>query len=176
MSGPSHAEEVVKGIPTTVVVGAKTKSTAEYIQDIFMNERFRVYTSPDIIGIELGASIKNVIALAAGMVDGLGLGDNTRAALMTRGLAEISRLGVAMGGKLETFSGLSGVGDLIVTCTPFPVRPSSPPLIPPRLLLLNNEVAPTIINSCITESVLSLYLAHELGVRKLFGGDRKSVV
>lgn len=117
LSGPSHAEEVVKGIPTTVVVGATTKETATYIQDIFMNDNFRVYTSPDIIGIELGGAIKNVIALAAGMVDGLGLGDNTKAALMTRGLAEISRLGVAMGGKLETFSGLSGVGDLIVTCT-----------------------------------------------------------
>ena len=117
LSGPSHAEEVVKGIPTTVVVGATTKETATYIQDIFMNDNFRVYTSPDIIGIELGGAIKNVIALAAGMVDGLGLGDNTKAALMTRGLAETSRLGVAMGGKLETFSGLSGVGDLIVTCT-----------------------------------------------------------
>jgi len=117
LSGPSHAEEVVKGIPTTVVTGATTKETAKFIQDIFMRDTFRVYISPDIIGIELGGSIKNVIALAAGMVDGLGLGDNTRAALMTRGLAEISRLGVAMGGKLETFSGLSGVGDLIVTCT-----------------------------------------------------------
>lgn len=117
LSGPSHAEEVVKGIPTTVVVGATSKETAVFVQDIFMNDSFRVYISPDIIGIELGGSIKNVIALAAGMVDGLGLGDNTKAALMTRGLAEISRLGVAMGGKLETFSGLSGVGDLIVTCT-----------------------------------------------------------
>lgn len=117
LSGPSHAEEVVKGIPTTVVVGATTMDTASFIQDIFMSDTFRVYTSPDIIGIELGSSIKNVIALAAGMVDGLGLGDNTKAALMTRGLAEISRLGVAMGAKLETFSGLSGVGDLIVTCT-----------------------------------------------------------
>ncbi len=117
LSGPSHAEEVVKGIPTTVVVGATTMETASFIQDIFMCDTFRVYTSPDIIGIELGSSIKNVIALAAGMVDGLGLGDNTKAALMTRGLTEISRLGVAMGAKLETFSGLSGVGDLIVTCT-----------------------------------------------------------
>ncbi len=117
LSGPSHAEEVVKGIPTTVVVGAKTKETAVFVQNIFMNERFRVYISPDITGIELGGSIKNVIALAAGIVDGLGLGDNTKAALMTRGLAEITRLGVAMGGKKETFSGLSGIGDLIVTCT-----------------------------------------------------------
>lgn len=117
LSGPSHAEEVSKGIPTTVVVGAKTKETAEWIQDVFMSERFRVYTSPDIIGIELGASLKNVIALAAGIIDGIGFGDNTKAALMTRGIAEISRLGVAIGGKIETFCGLSGIGDLIVTCT-----------------------------------------------------------
>lgn len=117
LSGPSHAEEVVKGVPTTVVVGSETEESAKFIQNIFMNDSFRVYTSPDITGIELGGSIKNVIALAAGVLDGLGLGDNTRAALMTRGLAEISRLGVAMGGKPETISGLSGIGDLIVTCT-----------------------------------------------------------
>lgn len=117
LSGPSHAEEVSRGIPTTCVVGASSKATAYFIQDVFMNERFRVYTSPDIIGIELGGSVKNVIALAAGIADGLGFGDNTKAALMTRGIAEISRLGIAMGGKLETFAGLSCVGDLIVTCT-----------------------------------------------------------
>lgn len=117
LSGPSHAEEVSKGIPTTVVVGAKSFQTAKKIQDIFMSDFFRVYTSPDIVGIELGGSLKNVIALAAGVCDGLGYGDNTKAALMTRGIAEMSRLGVAMGGKAETFSGLSGVGDLIVTCT-----------------------------------------------------------
>lgn len=117
LSGPSHAEEVSRQIPTTIVVGATSKETAHFIQDIFMNEVFRVYTSPDIIGIELGGSLKNVIALAAGVVDGLGLGDNTKAALMTRGMAEISRLGIKMGGKLETFSGLSGFGDLFVTCT-----------------------------------------------------------
>lgn len=117
LSGPSHAEEVSKGIPTTCVVGADSKDTAHFVQDVFMGERFRVYTSPDVIGIELGGSLKNVIALAAGMADGLGFGDNTKAALMTRGIAEISRLGIAMGGKMETFAGLSGVGDLIVTCT-----------------------------------------------------------
>lgn len=117
LSGPSHAEEVSRGIPTTVVVGADSKDTAYFIQDIFMNDAFRVYTSPDVIGIELGGSVKNVIALAAGVIDGLGLGDNTKAALITRGIAEMSRLGVAMGGKMETFSGLSGIGDLIVTCT-----------------------------------------------------------
>lgn len=117
LSGPSHAEEVSKGIPTTVVVGARKKRTAEFIQNVFMNKVFRVYISPDIISIELGGALKNVIALAAGMVDGLGFGDNTKAALMTRGIAEITRLGVAMGGKKETLCGLSGIGDLIVTCT-----------------------------------------------------------
>lgn len=117
MSGPSHAEEVSRRIPTTIVVGSSCKKTANFIQDVFMNEVFRVYTSPDIIGIELGGALKNVIALAAGIIDGLGLGDNTKAALMTRGLAEISRLGIKMGGCMETFSGLSGIGDLFVTCT-----------------------------------------------------------
>lgn len=117
LSGPSHAEEVSVGIPTTVVVGAHSKETAIFIQSIFMNDRFRVYTSSDVIGIELGGSLKNVIALAAGMCDGMKLGDNTKAALITRGIAEITRLGIAMGGRSETFSGLSGIGDLIVTCT-----------------------------------------------------------
>lgn len=117
LSGPSHAEEVSRGVPTTIVVGAETKETARFIQDVFMTELFRVYTSPDITGIELGGSLKNVIALAAGIVDGLGYGDNTKAALMTRGMAEISRLGMKMGGKMETFAGLSGFGDLFVTCT-----------------------------------------------------------
>lgn len=117
LSGPSHAEEVSHFIPTTVVVGAKTRETALFIQDIFMSDKFRVYTNPDIIGIELGGSLKNVIALAAGIADGLGFGDNTKAALMTRGIAEMSRLGNIMGGCLETFAGLSGIGDLIVTCT-----------------------------------------------------------
>lgn len=117
LSGPSHAEEVSKGVPTTVVVGAKTKKTAMFVQDIFMGNNFRVYTSPDMVGIELGGALKNVIALAAGILDGMGLGDNTKAALMTRGVAEISRLGIKLGGKMETFCGLSGIGDLIVTCT-----------------------------------------------------------
>lgn len=117
LSGPSHAEEVGRKVPTTIVAGAHDKETAEIIQDTFMNPYFRVYTSPDMVGIELGAALKNVIALAAGMVDGLGYGDNTKAALITRGIAEITRLGVAMGGRPETFGGLSGIGDLIVTCT-----------------------------------------------------------
>lgn len=116
LSGPSHAEEVGRGIPTTIVVGAGSKKTAEYIQNVFMSDVFRVYTSPDVLGIELGAALKNVVALAAGIADGLGYGDNTKAALITRGIAEIARLGMAMGGKFETFCGLSGIGDLIVTC------------------------------------------------------------
>lgn len=116
MSGPSHAEEVGRGVPTTIVVGAKSKATAEYIQNLFMNEVFRVYVSPDILGMELGGALKNVVALAAGIADGLGYGDNTKAALITRGIAEIARLGMKMGGSLQTFSGLTGIGDLIVTC------------------------------------------------------------
>ena len=116
LSGPSHAEEVGKGLPTTIVVGAKKKNTAEYLQNIFMNEVFRVYISPDVLGIELGAALKNVVALAAGIADGLGYGDNAKAALITRGITEIGRLGVAMGGRVETFYGLTGIGDLIVTC------------------------------------------------------------
>ena len=117
MSGPSHAEEVSRGIPTTNVVAAENEETAVLVQDMFMNPNFRVYTNPDILGVELGGSLKNVIALCAGIIDGMNLGDNTKAALMTRGLVEMSRLGAAMGAHAETFNGLSGVGDLIVTCT-----------------------------------------------------------
>ncbi len=116
LSGPSHAEEVGKGIPTTIVVGSKDKETAEYLQNLFMSKVFRVYISSDVMGIELGAALKNVVALAAGMADGLGYGDNTKAALITRGIAEIARLGISMGGRIETFYGLTGIGDLIVTC------------------------------------------------------------
>lgn len=116
LCGPSHAEEVGKGIPTTIVAGAKERRVAEFVQNTFMSEVFRVYTSPDILGMEIGSALKNVVALAAGIADGLGYGDNTKAALITRGIAEISRLGTAMGGKAETFFGLTGIGDLIVTC------------------------------------------------------------
>jgi glycerol-3-phosphate dehydrogenase (NAD(P)+) len=116
MCGPSHAEEVGIGLPTAVVAGAKNKKTAEQVQDFFMNEVFRVYTSPDVTGMELGGSLKNVIALAAGMADGLGYGDNTKAALITRGITEIGRLAIRMGARYETLSGLTGIGDLIVTC------------------------------------------------------------
>lgn len=116
LSGPSHAEEVGRGLPTIVVIGARKKEIAEYLQEMFMNEVFRVYISPDMRGMELGGSLKNVIALAAGIADGLGYGDNTKAALITRGIAEIARLGVKMGGAVESFTGLTGIGDLIVTC------------------------------------------------------------
>ena len=116
LSGPSHAEEVSRGLPTTCVAGAHRGQDAELVQNLFMSPVFRVYTSPDMLGIELGGALKNVIALAAGIADGLGCGDNTKAALITRGIAEITRLGTAMGGSPETFSGLTGIGDLIVTC------------------------------------------------------------
>lgn len=116
LSGPSHAEEVGRGLPTTIVVGAAKKDTAEMLQSLFMNDVFRVYTSSDVLGIELGGSLKNVVALAAGIADGLGYGDNTKAALITRGITEIARLGMAMGANFETFCGLTGIGDLIVTC------------------------------------------------------------
>lgn len=116
LSGPSHAEEVAKGLPTTCVIGAKCEETARYLQKLFMSPVFRVYISSDMLGIELGGALKNVIALAAGIADGMGYGDNAKAAIITRGIVEIARLGMKMGGKLETFSGLTGIGDLIVTC------------------------------------------------------------
>jgi len=117
LSGPCHAEELSRGMPTAYVSASENMEAAEFVQDIFMSPDFRVYTNPDIIGVELGGAIKNIIALCAGIIDGLGYGDNTKAALMTRGLKEIARLGQAMGAQPETFSGLSGIGDLIVTCT-----------------------------------------------------------
>ncbi|MTI69909.1 MAG: NAD(P)H-dependent glycerol-3-phosphate dehydrogenase [Firmicutes bacterium] len=117
LSGPSHAEEVAKDMPTAVVVASETRKIAEYVQKVFMAPKFRVYTNPDVIGVELGGSLKNVIALGAGISDGLGYGDNTKAALMNRGIIEISRLGEKMGADKNTFAGLSGIGDLIVTCT-----------------------------------------------------------
>ncbi|MGL4854822.1 MAG: NAD(P)H-dependent glycerol-3-phosphate dehydrogenase [Lentisphaeria bacterium] len=116
LSGPSHAEEVARKIPTTVIAASESLADAKIIQEIFNNDYFRVYTSNDLVGAELGGALKNIFAIAAGVIDGLGLGDNTKAALMTRGVVELSRIGVALGGKEQTFSGLSGIGDLIVTC------------------------------------------------------------
>ncbi|WP_040197462.1 NAD(P)H-dependent glycerol-3-phosphate dehydrogenase [Candidatus Soleaferrea massiliensis] len=117
LSGPSHAEEVARGIPTTIVCASDDRESAQKVQDIIMNKTLRIYVNDDLIGVELGAALKNVIALAAGINDGLGLGDNSKAALMTRGITEIARLGCALGSQRETFAGLSGIGDLIVTCT-----------------------------------------------------------
>ncbi len=117
LSGPSHAEEVALGIPTTVVAASKDHKYADYIQSVMSNNTFRIYINSDVVGCELGGSLKNIIALCAGICDGMSLGDNTKAALMTRGITEIARLGVALGGRSETFAGLTGIGDLIVTCT-----------------------------------------------------------
>jgi glycerol-3-phosphate dehydrogenase (NAD(P)+) len=116
LSGPSHAEEVARGVPTAVVAASRDKALASLVQRTFMTDRFRVYTNDDVIGVELGGALKNVIAIAAGIADGLGLGDNAKAALVTRGQTEMARMGVALGAKRETFFGLSGIGDLIVTC------------------------------------------------------------
>lgn len=117
LSGPSHAEEVGRRMPTTVATASQNRSSAEAAQDLFMTDRFRVYTSDDVIGVELGGALKNIIALGAGISDGMGFGDNAKAALITRGLAEITRLGIKLGARRETFAGLAGTGDLIVTCT-----------------------------------------------------------
>ena len=117
LSGPSHAEEVGLKLPTTVAVASKDMELAEYIQDVFITDRFRVYTNHDVVGVELGGALKNIIALAAGISDGMGFGDNAKAAMMTRGMVEMARLGVALGGEASTFWGLTGMGDLIVTCT-----------------------------------------------------------
>lgn len=117
LSGPSHAEEVSRGMPCSLVAASENEETAQAVQELFSTDSLRVYTSPDVVGVELGGALKNIIALAVGMVDGLGLGDNTKAALMTRGLAEMGRLGKSLGANSGTFAGLSGIGDLIVTCT-----------------------------------------------------------
>lgn len=117
LSGPSHAEEIARGVPTTIVAASKNRESAEFVQDVLMNSNLRIYVNDDVVGVELGGALKNIIAVCAGICDGMELGDNSKAALMTRGIAEISRLGVAMGAKVETFAGLTGVGDLIVTCT-----------------------------------------------------------
>jgi glycerol-3-phosphate dehydrogenase (NAD(P)+) len=117
LSGPSHAEEVGNRMPTTLVAASEISRIAEQVQDVFMSERLRIYTNPDVVGVELGGALKNIIALGAGISDGMGYGDNAKAAMMTRGITEISRLGIRMGANASTFFGLSGIGDLIVTCT-----------------------------------------------------------
>lgn len=117
LSGPSHAEEVAQALPTTLVTSSKCMESARKVQDLFMDKNFRIYTNDDVIGVEIGGAVKNIVALAAGISDGIGYGDNSKAALMTRGMYEITKVGMALGGKAETFSGLTGMGDLIVTCT-----------------------------------------------------------
>ena len=117
LCGPTHAEEVGRGIPSAIVAASENRMAAHVVQELFMSPRLRVYASPDVVGVEIGAALKNVIAVCAGVIDGMGFGDNTRAMLMTRGLTEIARLGMALGGRQSTFAGLAGVGDLIVTCT-----------------------------------------------------------
>lgn len=162
LSGPSHAEEVGRDMPTTVVVASDVQ-TAETVQDMMMTPKFRVYTNPDVIGVELGGALKNVIALCTGIAEGLGFGDNTKAALMTRGLAEIARLGVALGGNPLTFAGLSGVGDLIVTCTSLHSRNRRA-----GVALGQGKPLETVLREVgmVVEGVRATRIAHFLGIKK----------
>lgn len=162
MSGPSHAEEVGLGLPTTNVVASKHEGVAEFIQDVFMDKTFRVYLSDDPVGVELGGALKNVIALCAGMSDGLGFGDNAKAALMTRGIAEIKRVGVAMGAKTETFAGLSGIGDLIVTCTSMHSRNRRCGILLGKGMKLEDAMAEV---HMVVEGVYTARAAYELSKR-----------
>jgi len=162
LSGPSHAEEVGWDMPTTVVVASDVR-TAEAVQDLMMTSKFRVYTNPDVIGVELGGALKNVIALCTGVAEGLGFGDNTKAALMTRGLAEIARLGVALGGHPLTFAGLSGVGDLIVTCTSLHSRNRRA-----GIALAQGKSLETVLRDIgmVVEGVRMANIAYQLSVQK----------
>ncbi|SHI01238.1 NAD(P)H-dependent glycerol-3-phosphate dehydrogenase [Desulfosporosinus lacus] len=162
LSGPSHAEEVGRDMPTTVVVASDVE-TAKTVQDMMMTPKFRVYTNPDVIGVELGGALKNVIALCTGIAEGLGFGDNTKAALMTRGLAEIARLGVALGGNPLTFAGLSGVGDLIVTCTSLHSRNRRA-----GVALGQGKPLETVLKEVgmVVEGVRATRIAHFLGIEK----------
>ncbi len=162
LSGPSHAEEVSKGIPTTIVSASESKVAAEYIQDVFTTPNLRVYTNPDVVSVEIGASLKNVIALGAGISDGLGFGDNTKAAIMTRGIREIARLGEAMGGSSSTFSGLTGIGDLIVTCTSMHSRNRRCGILLGQGNSLNNAIDSI---GMVVEGVYTTKAAYELSKR-----------
>lgn len=162
LSGPSHAEEVARRAPTTVVAASENRALAEHIQKIFMSDYFRIYTSDDVIGCEIGGSLKNVIAIAAGIVDGLGFGDNTKAALITRGVAEISRLGIALGANSQTFSGLSGLGDLFVTCNSKHSRNRRVGELIGRGLSLKEILGKT---RMVAEGVETTQSAYKLGVR-----------
>ena len=162
LCGPTHAEEVGKGMPTAIVAGSRSREDAVYVQDIFMSEVFRVYTSPDVLGMQVGAALKNVVALAAGIADGLGYGDNTKAALITRGITEIARLGIAMGGKVETFTGLTGIGDLIVTCASMHSRNRRA-----GILIGQGETPEEAMKEVqqVVEGVFSAKAAHQLSVK-----------
>jgi glycerol-3-phosphate dehydrogenase (NAD(P)+) len=166
LSGPSLAGEVARGVPTAVVIACADHSRAHALQKIMASPKFRVYTSEDVVGVELGGALKNIMAIATGVSDGLGLGDNTRAALMTRGLAEMTRIGVTLGARLETFAGLSGLGDLIVTCTS---RLSRNHLVGERLG--HGETLDQIVGSMhqvaegVTTCAIAYALAREHGVR-----------
>jgi glycerol-3-phosphate dehydrogenase (NAD(P)+) len=162
LSGPSHAEEIARNVPTAVVAASEEKEAAELIQDIFMGSNFRVYTNPDIIGVELGGALKNIIALCAGISDGLGFGDNTKAALMTRGITEIARLGKAMGAKPQTFNGLTGIGDLIVTCTSMHSRNRRAGILIGQGKTVKEALEEV---KMVVEGVASTKPAYELGLR-----------
>jgi glycerol-3-phosphate dehydrogenase (NAD(P)+) len=162
LSGPSHAEEIARNVPTAVVAASEEKEAAELIQDIFMGSNFRVYTNPDIIGVELGGALKNIIALCAGISDGLGFGDNTKAALMTRGITDIARLGKAMGAKPQTFNGLTGIGDLIVTCTSMHSRNRRAGILIGQGKTVKEALEEV---KMVVEGVASTKPAYELGLR-----------
>lgn len=159
LSGPNHAEETGNKVPSATVVASNNKNTALNVQNAFMTPFFRVYTSKDVIGVEVGGALKNIVALATGVLDGIGLGDNTRAALMTRGLTEIRRLGVSMGAKSVTFSGLSGIGDLIVTCTSMHSRNRRCGIAIGKGIKLNDYLANT---NMVVEGVSACNIAYEL--------------
>ena len=187
LSGPSHAEEVARNIPTTNVIACKNNEVAAMLQDVFMAPSFRVYTNNDVAGVEFGGALKNIIALCAGITDGLGYGDNTKAALMTRGIHEITRLGVALGAKPETFSGLAGIGDLIVTCTSMHSRNRRAGILIGQGKSLSealSEVHMTVEGVCATEAAYKLSQKHNIEMpivsaayRVLFGNaDPRSEV
>lgn len=163
LSGPSHAEEVARNMPTTVVVAAKERKVAEYVQNAFMTLDFRVYTNPDVVGVELGGALKNVIAFGSGIVDGLGFGDNAKAALMTRGIREIARLGDSMGANVYTFAGLSGIGDLIVTCTSMHSRNRRAGILIGQGKSLTDTLAEI---GMVVEGITTTKVAYELSIEK----------
>ncbi len=162
LSGPSHAEEVARNLPTAVVAASSDRSTAKLIQDVFMSRDFRVYTSEDLIGVEMGGALKNIIALATGICEGLGFGDNTKAALLTRGLAEIIRMGMRMGANAHTFAGLSGLGDLVVTCNSRYSRNGRAGVLIGQGLTKDQAIEEV---GMVVEGILTTQAAHELSLK-----------